>query len=134
MVPTLVIVGYGSARGVLARRGSGIADEGRMKMALVGKSALVADVGNIIPGAQPRFGVLHAGDVEEAARRQAGVLPEGANQRLLAQREALGKLVEGRRAGEIGKKCLLNLPAGCAKRVCVIRAMALGRASCRARV
>lgn len=96
-------------------------------MALVGKAALVADVCNIIPGAQPRFSVFHAGDVEKAARRQAGVLPEGADQRLLAQREALGKLVEGRRAGEIGKKRLLNLLAGCAKRVSVIHGAGKGR-------
>lgn len=81
-------------------------------MALVGKTALVANVGNIIPGAQPRFGVFHAGDVEEAARRQAGVLLEGANQRLLAQREALSKLVKRRWCGEVGKKCRLNLLAG----------------------
>jgi hypothetical protein len=83
-----------------------------MKMALVGKPALVANVGNIIPGAQPRFGVLHAGDVEEAARRQAGVLPEGADQRLLAQRESLGKFVKRRRCGQIGKKRLPNVLAG----------------------
>ena len=63
-------------------------------MALIGKPALVADIGNIIPGAEPRFGVFHAGDVEKAARRQASVLPEGADQRLLAQREAVGKVVE----------------------------------------
>lgn len=67
-------------------------------MALVGKAALVADVGDVVSGTQPRLGVLHAGDVEEAARRQAGVLPEGADQGLLAQRESLGKLVERRGA------------------------------------
>ena len=81
-------------------------------MALVGKPALVADVGNVVSGTQPRFGVLHAGDVEKADRRQAGVLLEGTDQRLLSQRESLRKCVEGRRAGKIGKKCLLNLLAG----------------------
>lgn len=81
-------------------------------MALVGKPALVADIGDIIPGTQPRFGVLNAGDIEEAARRQARVLLEGTDQRLLSQRESLRKCVEGRRAGKTGKKCLLNLLAG----------------------
>lgn len=53
-------------------------------MALIGKPTLVAYVGNIIPGAQPCFGVFHAGDIKEAGWRQPGVLPEGTNQRLLA--------------------------------------------------
>jgi hypothetical protein len=42
---------------ILARRGGGIADKGFMEMALVGKPGLVADVGDIIPGAQARFGI-----------------------------------------------------------------------------
>ena len=72
-------------------------------MTLVGKPALVAHVGDIIPRAQPRFGVLHARNVEETARRQAGILPESADQRLLAQRESLGELVKGRRCGKVGE-------------------------------
>ena len=96
-------------------------------MALVGKPAMVADVGNVVSGTQPRFGVLHAGDVEKADRRQAGVLPEGADQRLLAQRESLRKLVKRRWCGQVGKKCLLKVLTGRAKRVCVFHAAGKGR-------
>jgi hypothetical protein len=40
--------------------GRRITHEGFVEMALIGKTALVANVRNIISGTQPRFGVLHA--------------------------------------------------------------------------
>lgn len=48
-------------------------------MALVGKPALVTDIGEIIPRTQSRFGVFHARDAEKASWRQAGVLFKGAD-------------------------------------------------------
>lgn len=59
-------------------------------MALIGEAALVADVGNVIPGAQARFGELYPGNVQESAGRQASVLLKGSDKRLFAQREASG--------------------------------------------
>ena len=75
-------------------------------MALVGKPALVADVGNVVPARSRAFGVLHAGDVEKADRRQAGVLLEGTDQRLLSQRESLRV-----RRGKAGWKDWKEMPA-----------------------
>lgn len=45
-------------------------------MALVGEAGLVGHIGNLVPGAQPCFGVLHARVVKKAAGRQAGILLE----------------------------------------------------------
>ena len=61
-----------------------------MEVALVGKAALVADVGNVIPGAQARFGELYPGDVQESTGRQARILFKGSDKRLFAQREVPG--------------------------------------------
>ena len=46
-------------------------------MALIGKAALIADVGYLVPGAQARFGVFHPRDVEKTARRQPGIAFKG---------------------------------------------------------
>ncbi len=51
------------------------------------KPALVADISNIIPGAEPAL-AYSTQEMLKAARRQASVLPEGADQRLFAQRSS----------------------------------------------
>ncbi|STV96433.1 Uncharacterised protein [Klebsiella michiganensis] len=63
-----------------------------MKVALVGKPGLVADIGDIIPGPQARFGELNPRDIDKAGGRQAGILLEGADQRLFAQRNSSARL------------------------------------------
>ncbi len=61
-----------------------------MEVALIGKAALIANISNIIPGAQTRFGELYPGNVQESAGRQACILLKGSDKRLFAQRKALG--------------------------------------------
>ena len=63
-------------------------------MTLVGKPGLVADVGDLISGAQARFGKFDACHIHKAGGRQASVLLKGANQRLFAQGELVGQRIK----------------------------------------
>ena len=63
-------------------------------MALVGKPGLVADVGDLIPGAQARFGKFDTRHIHKAGGGQAGVLLKGADQRLFAQGELVGQRIK----------------------------------------
>ena len=63
-------------------------------MTLVGKPGLVADVGDLISGAQARFGEFNPRDIDKAGGRQAGILLEGADQRLFAQGELVGQRIK----------------------------------------
>jgi len=55
-----------------------------MEVALIGKAALVASVGNIRPGAQTCFSKLNPGAIEKGDGRQANILLKSADQRLFA--------------------------------------------------
>ena len=85
-----------------------------MKVALVGKPGLVADIGDIIPGPQARFGELNPRDIDKAGGRQAGILLEGADQRLFAQRKLIGEAIQRRRRLQIGCQTTEQTRAGLA--------------------
>ena len=53
-----------------------------MKVTLIGKPGLVAHIGNIIPCAQARFSEFNTRDIDKTGGREAGLLLEGADQRL----------------------------------------------------
>jgi hypothetical protein len=54
-----------------------------MEMALVGKPALIADIGNLVSGPQPLAGIVNPYDVQITSWRQPGVLLKGTDQRSL---------------------------------------------------
>ena len=87
-----------------------------MKVALVGKPGLVAHIGDIIPGPQARFGELNPRDIDKAGGRQAGILLEGADQRIFAQRKLIGEAIQRRRRLQIGCQTTEQTRAGLAKR------------------
>ena len=63
-------------------------------MALVGKPALIADIGNFVPGPQPLAGVVNPYDVQITSWRQPGVLLKSADQRLFAHVTLMCQLIE----------------------------------------
>ena len=63
-------------------------------MALVGKPALVSDIGNFVSGPQPLASIVNPYDVQITSWRQPGVLLKGTDQRLFTYVTLMCQLIE----------------------------------------